>query len=209
MTQKKLKELKVMTMFEIIEAINDGQLTIEEASTSRGVVELLQYAFDPALKFQLPEGEPPFNKCPNPMGMTPANLRRETRVLYVFARPIIEDRQRIKRERSFIELLEAIHPKEAEMLIHVKDQTLTTMFPNVTLARMVEVGIVKATVQPEPVSEPEPVGKEEVLVQAEPTPEPEVVVTENQENPVGEPETPAEPEPKPAPKPRGRKSKAS
>lgn len=200
---KAMKDLSVQTMYEIISNLNEGKLTLEEVSVSRGVVEFLQYAFDPALKFHLPEGVPPFNKCPNPMGMTPANLRREVRTLYVFARPANDELQKLKRERSFIELLEAVHPLEAELLLAVKDQTLDTMFPNVTLKRLVEAGLLKVELD-EGAKEEDP-----APLEPEPTPEP---VTENQDSNSGEKPT-EEPTPEkeetesnPAPK-RGRKVK--
>lgn len=84
---------------------------------------LLKYALDEQVKFVLPTGSPPYKKCelPEAHGMLYTNLRK----LYLFVEggtptPI----PAIKREQLFIELLETVDPKDAELLIAVKDKSI-------------------------------------------------------------------------------------
>jgi hypothetical protein len=90
---------------------------------------IFEYAFDPAKKFILPEGDPPFTPTAEPLGMTPANLYQELRRLYVFCRA---DLSPLKREGLFIAFLEGIHPLEAKLILAVKDQELPKLYPKVT-----------------------------------------------------------------------------
>jgi hypothetical protein len=99
---------------------------------------LCEYAFDPAKKWLLPEGEPPFKTSAEPMGMTPTNLYAELRRLYVFTRA---DLKPVKREQLFISLLEGVHPEEAKFLCAIKDQALTKLYPKITRKLVTEAGI--------------------------------------------------------------------
>ena len=97
-----------------------------------------EYAFDPAKKWILPEGEPPYKHSAEPIGMTPTNLYGELRRLYVFNRA---DLKPVKREQLFISLLEGVHPDEAKFLCAVKDQTLHKLYPKVTRKLITDAGI--------------------------------------------------------------------
>lgn len=49
---------------------------------------LLKHGFDPNLQYSLPEGDPPFRRNPNPVGLTETNLFAETRKLsYLWLEP--------------------------------------------------------------------------------------------------------------------------
>jgi hypothetical protein len=61
--------------------------------------------------------------------MNPSNLHMEAKKLYVFCRA---DLNPVRRETLFIQLLEGSHPTEAKLLLAIKDQTLTKMYPKVT-----------------------------------------------------------------------------
>ena len=99
---------------------------------------ICEYAFDPAKKWILPEGEPPFKPAAEPMGMTPTNLYGELRRMYVFTRA---DLKPVKREQLFISLLEGVHPDEAKLLCVIKDQILHKMYPKVTRKLVTDAGI--------------------------------------------------------------------
>jgi hypothetical protein len=100
---------------------------------------LLEYAFLEEKKWDLPEGEPPFKPAAEPIGMTPTNLYGELRRLYVFTR---KDLKPIKRESLFISLLEGIHPDEAKLIIAIKDQSLTKLYPKITRKLVTEAGFI-------------------------------------------------------------------
>lgn len=102
---------------------------------------MLEYAFIAEKKWDLPEGTPPFKPAAEPLGMTPTNLYGELRRLYVFNRT---DLKPIKREGLFISLLEGIHPSEAELVIAIKDQALTKLYPKITRKLVVDAGLIPA-----------------------------------------------------------------
>ena len=131
---------------QMLEAVNADPKTIQQYKDDAALKLIFEYAFDPAKKMVLPEGEPPFKPSAEPMGMTPTNLFSELRRMYVFCRA---DLKPLKRESLFISLLEGVHPDEAKMLIAVKDQKLTKMYPKITHKLVADVGIVPAPVKKE------------------------------------------------------------
>jgi hypothetical protein len=131
---------------QMLDAINADPKSIQQYKDDVALKIIFEYAFDPDKKMILPEGEPPFKPSAEPMGMTPTNLFSELRRMYVFCRA---DLKPIKRESLFISLLEGVHPDEAKMLIAVKDQKLTKMYPKITHKLVADVGIVPAPVKKE------------------------------------------------------------
>jgi hypothetical protein len=114
---------------EILAEINENPALLEKHRTNGALRLLFEHAFDPAKKFILPEGDPPFKPDAAPIGMSPANLHMEMKKLYVFCRA---DLTAVRRETLFIQLLENVHPSEAKLMLAVKDQKLTKMFPKIT-----------------------------------------------------------------------------
>lgn len=114
---------------EILKEVNDNPQLLTQLRGDAALTLLFKHAFDPAAKFILPEGDPPYKEDAAPIGMTPANLRMELKKLYVFCR---QDLPAIRRETLFVQLLEAVHPSEAKLLLAVKDQDLSKLYPNVT-----------------------------------------------------------------------------
>lgn len=102
---------------------------------------IFRHAFTAEGKFILPSDEPPFKKAAEPMGMTPAQFIYETKKFYIFCR---KDLRSIKREQLFIQMLESIHPDEAKVLLAIKDQTLTKLYPNITRQVLADAGYIPA-----------------------------------------------------------------
>ncbi len=107
---------------------------------------IFAHSFLPDFKMNLPEGEPPFKPAAEPMGMTPTNMFSEARRMYVFTR---NDLSAIKRESLFISLLEGVHPDEAKILIAMKDQKLSKLYPKITHKLVSDAGIIPAPVAKE------------------------------------------------------------
>jgi hypothetical protein len=124
---------------EIFDEINADPKAIEKYKGNAALRMIFEYAFDPAKKMILPEGDPPFKPTAEPLGMTPANLYQELRRLYVFCRA---DLSPLKREGLFIGFLEGIHPLEAKLILAVKDQTLDKLYPKVTHKLAFENGFI-------------------------------------------------------------------
>lgn len=126
---------------EILEKINNNpELLKTEYSKNYAISALMQYSFDRNLKFDLPEGEPPFKPDAAPLGMSPSNFYQQVKKLYVFTR---KDISNVRREQLFIQFLEGLHPSEAKVCVAVKDQNLTSLYPNITGDLVAEAGLVK------------------------------------------------------------------
>jgi hypothetical protein len=82
---------------------------------------ILQGAFDPKVKWLLPEGTPPYK--PNELVDQEHILINEVRKILYFIEGFHELPQ-TKREMMFIELLEAVAPKDAELLCAIKEKKL-------------------------------------------------------------------------------------
>lgn len=121
---------------EILTEVNEDPSKLASFIGNSAVRIILEHAFDPEKKFELPDGEPPFKHDAGPIGMSPGNLYMEVRKLYVFCR---KDLNPIRRETLFIQLLENVHPSEAKLLVAVKDQKLTKMYPKITHKLVSEV----------------------------------------------------------------------
>jgi hypothetical protein len=89
---------------------------------SKALQDLIQYALHPAIVWDLPEGNPPYKPCPylDQEGM----LFKELRRLYLFVNNNGDRLKRTKLENLFIEILESIAPKDAELLLLVKERKL-------------------------------------------------------------------------------------
>lgn len=95
---------------------------------------LLQANYHKGIVFDLPEGEPPFRRMKPAVryDYVPLTLIKAVRQL-----PLFITRKRIPRyrkEKLFIQLLEALPVPEAEMLVAIKDKALQKVFVNLTPA---------------------------------------------------------------------------
>lgn len=124
---------------EVLEEINSDPKTIEKYKNDVALKILLEYAYLPEKKFDLPEGDPPYKPDDAPIGMSPANLRMEIKRLYIFKR---EDLKPLRREQLFINLLESVHPDEAKLLLAVKEQKLNKLYKKVTRKVVEEAGFI-------------------------------------------------------------------
>jgi hypothetical protein len=129
---------------EILDEINKDPKTIEKWKNDGALKFIVKHAFEKEHKFILPEGDPPYRESNEPIGMTPTNFKQELRRLYVFCR---SDLKPIKREALFIGLLETIHPSEAKLLLAVKDQKLSKMYPKITAKLVAEAGLITLPVK--------------------------------------------------------------
>ena len=83
---------------------------------------ILQAAFDARVVWELPDSDPPYVEPEDMMDNT-GGLYQEARKLYIFTKNSRSANiHSIKRERLFIEMLESIHPYEAELLLSIKNK---------------------------------------------------------------------------------------
>lgn len=127
---------------EMLDDINKDPKTITNYKDEFLLKVIFAHSFLPNYKFNLPEGEPPFKPAPEPMGMTETNLYVECKRFHnIFCSSNLKP---FKREALFIGLLEGIHPEEAKVLIAVKDQKLTKLYPKITWKLVADAGIIPA-----------------------------------------------------------------
>jgi hypothetical protein len=89
---------------------------------------ILQINFNPDVKVLLPEGTPPYKKDETtPYGYSETNLYAEFRRFYIWLDEKVNI-HKIKKEQLFIQFLEGLHWKEAEVICLAKDKKLQTKY---------------------------------------------------------------------------------
>lgn len=89
---------------------------------------LLIWNFDESIISVLPQGEVPFKPNESPLGTDHSSLRREFKHFYNFVKGGNDTLPSIRRETIFIQILEGLHPNEAEVLCLVKDKQLQSKY---------------------------------------------------------------------------------
>ena len=84
--------------------------------------------FDETVISVLPVGEVPFNKNEVPVGTDHTSLRREYKHLYNFVKGGNDGLSGLRRETMFIQMLEGLHPEEAEVVCLCKDKRLAEKY---------------------------------------------------------------------------------
>jgi hypothetical protein len=83
---------------------------------------ILQGAFDPRIKWALPEGTPPYKV--NDLVDQENVLIKDVRKLVYFVEGGSPNIKQLKRETLFIEFLESLAPADAKMILSMKDKKL-------------------------------------------------------------------------------------
>jgi hypothetical protein len=91
---------------------------------SKPLKELLKYAFHPDIKFALPPGKPPYKTIGSPDEYNPTYLYPNFRKFYLYIEGGHDGLTQLRREQLFVQMLESLHPKEAEVVIQIKDKKL-------------------------------------------------------------------------------------
>ena len=91
---------------------------------SNPLKELLKYAFHPDIKFALPPGKPPYKTIGSPDEYNPTYLYPNIRKFYLYIEGGHDGLTQLRREQLFVQMLESLHPKEAEVVIQIKDKKL-------------------------------------------------------------------------------------
>jgi len=99
-------------------------------NANASLLTLLRYTYDSTFEWLLPPGAPPYK--PNKVIDCENILYLEMRRLYIFMRGPYNNPKPAKMEAIFIEMLEAMAPLDAELLICVKDRKLP--YKNITKA---------------------------------------------------------------------------
>ena len=85
---------------------------------------VIKSSFDPKVKWALPFGEVPYRANEAPEGTEHNMLSYEARKLYHFIEGGNNLITQNKRESMFVQMLEGLHPDEADVLVAAKDKIL-------------------------------------------------------------------------------------
>ena len=124
----------------ITEILSDIDKDIKNIKTVEGnkyLRNILEAALVPELKLELPEGDPPYTPRAAPSAQFSGMFWQEAKKIAVFRR---KDLHPLRRETLFVQALESVSAKEAEILLAVKDQTLYKLYPNITRGALNEGG---------------------------------------------------------------------
>ena len=100
------------------------KIEILQEYESDALKSILIWNFDQTVISLIPEGTVPYTKNEVPVGTDHTSLRREWKNLYHFVKGGNDKISSIRRETMFIQLLEGLHPEEAEIICLVKDKAL-------------------------------------------------------------------------------------
>jgi|TARA_B100000085_G_scaffold133192_1_gene121247 hypothetical protein len=84
--------------------------------------------FDDTVISVVPEGDVPYQKNDVPVGTDHTSLRKEYKHLYNFVKGGNDSLSSLRRETMFIQILEGLHPEEAEILCLTKDKRLQSKY---------------------------------------------------------------------------------
>ena len=124
-------------VFEVLELANKQKTVAKRVEILQqhrypGLVSILIWNFDEAVVSLLPEGVVPYEKNEVPVGTDHTSLRKEYANLYHFVKGGNDSLSAIRRETMFIQMLEGLHPQEADILTLVKDGNLERQYPKIT-----------------------------------------------------------------------------
>lgn len=130
--------MATMHPVEVLKDLNENPDNYAKYEDNTALKITLGFAFLENQRFCLPDGNPPYKPADTPIGMCPINFLAEVKKLNIFTN---RDLNKLKREAYFIQLLEGVSAEEAILLLHVKDQTLLNLYPNLSVRKFVEHGI--------------------------------------------------------------------
>mgnify|MGYP001249216934 CR=1 FL=1 len=124
-------------MSEILTKVNNAKdkfkkIQILKENDSVPLRQIIKGAFDPNVKWVLPEGKPPYTANDAPAGTEHTVLRTESKLLWHFIEGADQATSQTKKETMFIQLLEGLHADEAELLVNVKDKKLNKVYKGLT-----------------------------------------------------------------------------
>jgi len=103
------------------EKTKKGKIEILQQYECWALKDLLKGTYDDIVRWNLPPGTPPYE--PNKEESTPSSLHKHHKKFKHFVKGLEGDKlPGVRREKIFIDMLEAIHHKDAELIINMKDK---------------------------------------------------------------------------------------
>ena len=114
---------------EILELVSSKRTIDQKVSTLQeyrtdALTAILIWNFDDSVISLLPEGNVPYERNEVPVGTDHTSLRQEWKNMYHFVKGGNDSLSKTRRETMFIQMLEGLHPEEAEIVCLIKDKGL-------------------------------------------------------------------------------------
>tara|TARA_B100001093_G_scaffold488280_1_gene525310 strand:+ start:1955 stop:2461 length:507 start_codon:yes stop_codon:yes gene_type:complete len=104
-----------------------------KSQDSRPLRNILKGSYDDSVEFNLPKGEPPYRKDDAPAGFEPSNIQKQGYYFKYFFKGGQGDAvPAVRREKMFIDVLESLHPDEAELVLTMKEKKLMGKYNGIT-----------------------------------------------------------------------------
>jgi hypothetical protein len=120
-----------MSIYEMLESVDKEKnkavkisLLQQYSKESQALKIVMELAFDKAWQWLLPEGDPPFNPSPKEADLQHVLKADARRLQYFVNTPQGNAIKPLRRETMFIELLEAVDPLDAKLLLSAKSKKL-------------------------------------------------------------------------------------
>jgi hypothetical protein len=132
MPVNKITNMRVYEIFEKVAEVHSQKQKAEilRQYNNRAVRDVLKGAFDDTVQFVLPEGTPPYT--PGSSESPGSSLLKQSKKFRYFVVSSDRSKSDPKVEKIFIQLLESIHPKDAEIVVKMKDKDLKGMYHGLT-----------------------------------------------------------------------------
>ena len=120
-------------MHEILELVSKQRTITKKVEALKeyeclALKSLLIWNFDDTVISVVPEGEVPYEKNDVPVGTDHTSLRKEWKNLYHFVKGGNDSLSTVRRETMFTQMLEGLHPAEADLVCLVKDKALESKY---------------------------------------------------------------------------------
>jgi hypothetical protein len=110
------------------ERTNEKKVEILQRYNENFIKSVLIWNFDESILSDLPPGEVPLTPKEDAEQRPGSNIRKEWNKLYNFVKGGNDAMNKLRKETMFINILETLHPSEAEILILVKDKNLQSKY---------------------------------------------------------------------------------
>lgn len=130
-----VNRVKNMYMHEIFDKVAEAKTRQEKIEilrnyNTRALRDVLKGAFDKSVVFNLPPGAPPYNKGSSDSPGT--TLRKQCKKFNYFVATNSTPKATPKIEKIFVQMLEGLHPREAEIAVWMKDKDLAGKYKGLT-----------------------------------------------------------------------------
>ena len=131
-----------LLMHEILTKVNNAKdkpkkIAILKENDSPGLRRIIKGSFDPNIKWDLPDGSPPFIANEAPEGTEHTYLEQESRRYWHFVDGA-DTISKTRKETMFVQILEALSKGEAELSIAMKDKELHKKYKGSDLVKNIQ-----------------------------------------------------------------------